>query len=110
MMRIPLLLLVLFLASCVKGEIRSFAGIIEAASSYIHYSDGYLVAPGFVDISKMTFQTLDYVPDKELTDDEIEGEEDDDIDGDNVNPEDGDGGGRLLDEASQVSDGSVVSS
>ena len=37
-------------------------------------SDGFLVAPGYVDISNMTFPTLDYVPDRELTDDEIEGE------------------------------------
>ena len=90
------------------AEIRTFSGIIEAASSYIHYSDGYLVAPGYVDISGLKFQTLDYVPDHELADDDMDG--DDDTGGDDVEPEDG-GGGRKMDAdpSNQGSDGSVVS-
>jgi hypothetical protein len=112
-MRIPLLLAALSLCG-VTAEIRSFSGVIEASSSYIHYSDGYLVAPGYVDISGLTFRTIDYVPDEELADDEVGEEGDDDI-GDDVGPEDGGssggGGGRKVDAdlSDQGSDGSVVS-
>lgn len=115
MLRIPLLFLLLSLFSA-NAEIRTFSGVIEAASSYIHYSEGYLVAPGFVDLSELKFTSLDYKTDTEIY---VPGEDDDDMGGDgegddDVEPEDGgdDGGDiRLLDaEASaQGSDGSVVS-
>lgn len=108
-------MLVLCLCCSVTAEIRSFSGFIEADSSFIHYSDGYLVAPGYVDISGLKFSTLDYVPDNEIVDDDmLAGQDDDDIGDDEVgaedahDPEDG-GGGRMLDEANQGSDGSVVS-
>jgi len=106
----PLLLrALLFCLLCaqVTAEIRKFDGLIEAASNFIHYSDGYLVAPGYVDISGLTFSTLEYVPDEELNDDALDGDEDDDVRND-----DGGGGGgdrRVLDESDQGSDGSVVS-
>jgi hypothetical protein len=105
MAQIPLLLFCL--CSFATGEIRSFSGILEAASSYIHYSEGYLVTPGYVDLSDLTFSTVSFVVDEELGDDEIEGDEDDDLDGDD-SVEGGGGGDRLIDE-NQESDGSVVS-
>lgn len=102
--RIPFFLLLLCLCSFATAEIRSFSGIIEAASSYIHYSEGYLVAPGYVDLSNLKFSTLDYVVDEELADDKLfEGEENDDLGG-----EGDDGGDRMVDENPE-SDGSVVS-
>lgn len=105
-MRIPLFL-ALLCACGVTAEIRSFSGVIEAASSYVHYSDGYLVAPGYVDISGLNFASVDYVEDEDLDDDETE--EDDDIGDDDVE-DPNDGGDRLLDDedATQGSDGSVV--
>ena len=106
--RIPLLLC---LCSFATAEIRSFSGIIEAASSYIHYSEGYLVAPGYVDLSDLKFSTLDYVVDEELVDDEFEGEEDDDFGGDDSAEGGGgdDGGGDRMVDENPESDGSVVS-
>mmetsp|Transcript_3954 Transcript_3954/g.6762 ORF Transcript_3954/g.6762 Transcript_3954/m.6762 type:complete len:591 (-) Transcript_3954:625-2397(-) len=38
------------------AEIRKFTGLIEAASTYVHYSEGYLVAPGFVDLKYLEFK------------------------------------------------------
>lgn len=110
LLRIPLFLSLLFFP-IVNAEIRSFSGVIEAASSYIHYSEGYLVAPGYVDISNLKFSTLLYVEDAEV---DVVGKDDDDIgndDGEEPAPEDGgDGGDRVLDEAAEGSDGSVVRS
>jgi len=101
--RIPFFSLLLCLCSFATAEIRSFSGLIEAASSYIHYSEGYLVAPGYVDLSNLKFSTLDYVVDEELADDKFfEGEENDDFGG-----EGDDGGDRMVDENPE-SDGSVV--
>jgi hypothetical protein len=56
----PLAVILLLLFVCSRGaaEIRSFSGQIDATSMYIHYTDGYLVAPGFVDVSGLTFSTL----------------------------------------------------
>jgi len=41
-----------------SGEVRKFVGMIEAASTYIHYSEGYLVAPGSVDLRNLDFLAL----------------------------------------------------
>lgn len=41
------------------AEIRRFEGKIEASPSFIHYSEGFLVTPGFVDISNLVFTTLE---------------------------------------------------
>jgi hypothetical protein len=74
---------------CSKGtaEIRSFNGRIDAASMYIHYSDGYLIAPGYVDVSGLTFSTLEdevFIPEADTGSDD-------------------DNGDRLLDESDKVS-------
>lgn len=42
-----------------SAEVRSFQGPIEAAASFIHYSEGFIVSPGFVDISNLVFSTVD---------------------------------------------------
>jgi hypothetical protein len=113
-------------------EIRSFQGPLDAASNYIHYSEGFIVAPGYVDISALTFSTNDAAyegkyrePDastgtagenkakdesgaeekdeKETTDDAA----DDDADAENGDDDkkDGDGGGgRSLKEMDQIVD------
>lgn len=49
----PAVLLVLLLRHTlhVSAEIRSYNGNIAATSNYIHYSEGYIVAPGCVDLS-----------------------------------------------------------
>jgi len=47
------------LLSVSYAEIREFNGLIEANSQYIHYSEGYIVAPGSIDLSKLTFTTVD---------------------------------------------------
>eukprot|EP00578_Thalassiosira_sp_NH16_P001267 CAMPEP_0181132464 /NCGR_PEP_ID=MMETSP1071-20121207/31007_1 /TAXON_ID=35127 /ORGANISM="Thalassiosira sp., Strain NH16" /LENGTH=562 /DNA_ID=CAMNT_0023218795 /DNA_START=41 /DNA_END=1729 /DNA_ORIENTATION=- len=41
------------------AEFRRFDGPINAASNYIHYSEGYVVTPGYVDISNLLFQNAD---------------------------------------------------
>ena len=98
------------LAAGVGAEFRRFDGPINAASNYIHYSEGYVVTPGFVDISNLVFETADdgasggkLFPGKKSGqwDDDGEGEgfEGDDMVGD-------DGGNRHLD--GEVS-GSTVS-
>eukprot|EP00804_Cyclotella_cryptica_P030449 CCRYP_008523-RA/>CCRYP_008523-RA protein AED:0.11 eAED:0.11 QI:0/0.5/0.33/1/0.5/0.33/3/128/516 len=40
----------------VEAEHRRFDGPIEAASNYIHYSEGFVVTPGYVDISELEFE------------------------------------------------------
>lgn len=52
------LLILLSILGLVSSEIRTFDGIIEAASTFIHYSEGYLVAPAYIDISNLVFQTI----------------------------------------------------
>jgi len=56
-------LLVSLLASAAivpcDAEFRHFEGPIEAASNFIHYSEGYIVTPGYVDISNLVFETAD---------------------------------------------------
>ena len=41
------------------SEIRRFDGPINAASNYIHFSEGYIVTPGYVDISSLVFASAD---------------------------------------------------
>lgn len=42
----------------VHAEIRPFSLLLEPASEYIHYVEGYLVAPGYIDLSKLRFFTV----------------------------------------------------
>lgn len=93
----PLAAVLLLLLMCSRGtaEIRSFNGRIDAASFYIHYSDGYVIAPGFVDISGLTFSTLEdevFIPDADMG-----GGSDDDTGNDDGN------GDRMLDDSDKVS-------
>ena len=67
------------------GENRTFSGTLDASPYYIHYSEGYLVAPGTLDLSGLMFSTSDdgsyevmnRTPDDESyrTDDVTEGSE-----------------------------------
>lgn len=41
----------------VHAEIRKFNGFLEPFSFFIHYSSGYLLTPGSVDLSDLTFST-----------------------------------------------------
>lgn len=41
----------------VDAEIRNFDGFIEANYSVIHYSEGFLSTPGYVDASGLVFTT-----------------------------------------------------
>jgi hypothetical protein len=53
---------VLLLARQINAEYRQFDGIIQAAASYIHYSEGFVIAPGSLDISNLLFSTIDSGP------------------------------------------------
>lgn len=60
------------------SEFRRFDGEINAASNYIHFSEGYVVTPGYIDISNLVFASADegspsaYVPeDREWNDDHV---------------------------------------
>ena len=57
----PALLLTLFATAAQQttAEFRRFEGPINAASNYIHYSEGYVVTPGYVDISSLVFTNAD---------------------------------------------------
>lgn len=59
-----LLLLSSFLLEFSYAEIREFKGTIEADATFIHYSEGYLIAPGFIDLTQMEFRTDDSADDK----------------------------------------------
>lgn len=57
-----------------QAEFRRFDGDIQAASNYIHYSEGYVVAPGYVDISNLVFvASTDVDGTKELGQSSIDG-------------------------------------
>jgi hypothetical protein len=69
---------VLSLPSSTVSEFRRFDGPINAASNYIHFSEGYIVTPGYIDISNLVFASADngtpnaydYVPeDRDWNDD-----------------------------------------
>lgn len=112
------------LARLVSSEIRSFSGIIEAASTVVHYSEGFLIAPAYIDIGDLVFQTIDdgdtnYVPAERPNDDGTKNGDSrspDEVDDDKVNSETptmvtnspaASGGGRerrnLVDDTSSVS-------
>ena len=97
------------------AEFRRFDGPINAASNYIHYSEGFVVTPGYVDISHLVFATADnggipnkYIPEeREWTDDDANDiNEYDDFtdDNDNRNKRYLDG-----DEDAEIASGSTVS-
>lgn len=50
---------VLLAAHQINAEYRQFDGIIQAAASYIHYSEGFVIAPASIDISNLEFSTID---------------------------------------------------
>jgi hypothetical protein len=52
-------ILSLLVSLAVQAEIREFNGLIEADSTYIHYSEGYIIAPGFIDLSQLSFSTVE---------------------------------------------------
>ena len=105
-----LLLLALAIVVClappsvVRAEIRPYkGGAVRAASYEIHYSEGYLVTPGFVDVSGLTF----------IADDsyggggggEAHGRDDDDFAADD---DDEEGGGRSRRIDQELGGGSTV--
>ena len=53
-----LVLLLSLLLTPTRAEHRRFDGPISAASNYIHYSEGYVVTPGYVDISELEFEAV----------------------------------------------------
>lgn len=42
-----------------KAEIRNFVGKLEATPDFIHYSEGFIIAPGYIDISGLKFTVDD---------------------------------------------------
>ena len=54
-----LLIIITVLLPSTNAEYREFDGVIQAAASYIHYSEGYVIAPGSIDISDLVFSTID---------------------------------------------------
>lgn len=105
--------LLLVFSLVIEAEIREFNGVIEANSSFIHYSEGFIIAPGYIDLSELTFTTTaggkdsDYDPEMRDPSDETAGDSESDDDtmnpGDtNTNPNK-DGGGRRLAVDSTVS-------
>ena len=55
----PFIVLLLLSAGPANAEYRRFDGPINAASNYVHYSEGYVVTPGYVDISNLWFKTAE---------------------------------------------------
>jgi hypothetical protein len=99
-------LLLLIFSLAIEAEIREFNGLIDADSSFIHYSEGFIIAPGYIDLSELTFTTTaggeddGYDPEMRDPSDETAGdsETDDDtmIPGDADTNPNKDGGGRRL--------------
>lgn len=85
-------ILLLLLAHPTTAEHRRFDGPIAAASNYIHYSEGYVITPGYVDISDLEFEAVSEAGANKLFASggmvEAEGE-DDYYDDDGVNDDDG---------------------
>mmetsp|Transcript_2505 Transcript_2505/g.4666 ORF Transcript_2505/g.4666 Transcript_2505/m.4666 type:complete len:595 (+) Transcript_2505:162-1946(+) len=62
----------------IQAEFRRFEGPIAAASNYIHYSEGYVVTPGYVDISALIFESADDgKPGKDISSQERDWDDDD---------------------------------
>jgi Lung seven transmembrane receptor len=74
-----------FLISPVQSEIRELHFRLDPDSTLIHFSEGYVIAPGYINLGELKFQTLDdgYVPgDFELdddADDEMYGDDDENL-------------------------------
>ena len=59
-----LLLCGIVLPQTVVSEIRDFRVVLEPDSTVVHYSEGYLKAPGYIDLSNLRFSTTGaYYPD-----------------------------------------------
>jgi len=93
------LLLAAYAPLATRAEFRRFEGPIDAASNYIHYSEGYVVTPGYVDITNLVFELADgeesstqekYIPEERNWDDD--GEKFDEDDGADVVEDEGNGG------------------
>lgn len=97
-------LLLLLTATASLAEYREFNGLIEADSTYIHYSEGYIVAPGFIDLKQLVFRTVaddgdapfEGGEERAPTNGEDKDAEDDDDDATPDTPGDEHGGGRAL--------------
>ena len=75
-----LLLLTLSQIPQTLAEHRHFDGPISAASNYIHYSEGYVITPGYVDISNLEFEAItDVVGENKLFEGSVLGEGVDDV-------------------------------
>jgi hypothetical protein len=81
-------------------------------SEYIHFVEGFLLAPGYIDLSQLRFFTI--AGDGENNDDFVEPGGDDDIytaeQNDDEEGDEGDGGGnrRYLDQGDYMMEGSAV--
>jgi len=54
-------IVVLSLLLCIlpaKAEIRRFHETIEANETFLHYSEGFLIAPGYIDLRNLEFKSL----------------------------------------------------
>jgi len=52
------LLILLSLLQVVESEIRPFSLLLHPASDYIHYVEGFLLTPGYIDLSQLRFWTV----------------------------------------------------
>lgn len=85
----------------VQAEHRRFDGPIAAASNYIHYSEGFVVTPGYVDISDLEFEAVsESVASKLFSEGALEAEGDDGEYDDGGEYEDDADGARALEDAS----------
>ena len=78
------------------AEFRRFDGPLNAASNYVHFSEGFVVTPGYVDVSDLIFTTADNGRPIEYIPEERSGGGDDDDD-------DGDGAGVAMEEVDDYS-------
>lgn len=79
------------------AEIRAFEGPIEASANFIHYSEGFIVTPGYVDISDLAFTSDDNGHETSSNDDDTDdgGDNADDVEqASHSNSIEGDDGGR----------------
>mmetsp|Transcript_17940 Transcript_17940/g.19719 ORF Transcript_17940/g.19719 Transcript_17940/m.19719 type:complete len:565 (+) Transcript_17940:178-1872(+) len=53
------LLISLIQIAKVNGEIRAFNLLLEPASDYIHFVEGFLLTPGYIDLSQLLFVATD---------------------------------------------------
>eukprot|EP00339_Tiarina_fusa_P001565 CAMPEP_0117049942 /NCGR_PEP_ID=MMETSP0472-20121206/34480_1 /TAXON_ID=693140 ORGANISM="Tiarina fusus, Strain LIS" /NCGR_SAMPLE_ID=MMETSP0472 /ASSEMBLY_ACC=CAM_ASM_000603 /LENGTH=541 /DNA_ID=CAMNT_0004763531 /DNA_START=35 /DNA_END=1660 /DNA_ORIENTATION=- len=62
-----------------KSEIRPFDLFLEPASGFIHYVDGFLLSPGYIDLSELRFHTVGSDGYEDDDAEMMEGGDDDDI-------------------------------